>query len=160
MKYAFFLIVVAICASTGFSQKYHPTEQAVRDTIEKWNDAYRKMDPKAMSLTIGEELDFIDRSGEKFVVYSRAEYEKLWTWVFAKGEKEKLGSLREVDSVRFITADVAIVHSTAMQYDDGKKVPEVTQVATFVLVKKNDAWLITSHNINNRLADPRNVATK
>ena len=161
MKYTFLLMVVAMFASTAFSQKYHPTEQAVRDTVENWYNGYRKMDPKAMSATIAEELDLVDRSGEKFVAYSREEYEKIWSWAFAKLEKEKPGAHHEVDTVRFVTPDVAIVHSTTMRYDEGKNVPRVTQVATFVLVKKNDVWRITSQNVNGRSPDPLgNVTTK
>lgn len=158
MKYMFLLMVVVVSASTGFSQKYHPTEQAVRDVVEKWNDGYRKMDSKAMSATIGEELDFVNRSGERFRIYSREEYEKLLSWSFTNLDKEKPGSHQEVDSVRFITPDVAIVHSTTMRYEKDKPMPEVTQIATFVLVKKNDAWLIASHTVNSRVTDSSSSA--
>ena len=159
MKKVLFILLVVVSASAAFGQKYHPKVQAVRDVVEKWDSGYRAMDPKAMSATIADELDFVNRFGERLTIYSRDEYEKMWTWAFTSVYKGKPGPEHDIRTVRFITEDVVIVHATATRTEpvitsDGKKIPPFTQQATFVLVKKNDEWRITAHNINNQFADP------
>ena len=159
MKQVLFILLLFVLASTTFGQKYHPTVQAVRDVVEKWNDGYRAMDPTVMSSTIDDELDIVNRFGQKVLIKSRADYEKMWTWAFTDIYKGKPGPHHNIQSVRFITPDVAIIHATASRTEavitsDGQKIPPFTQQATFVVVKKKDAWRITSHNINNQFADP------
>jgi uncharacterized protein (TIGR02246 family) len=159
MKKVLFVLLVVVSASAAFGQKYHPKVQAVRDVVEKWNMGYRAMDPKAMSATIADELDFVNRFGQRLTIYSRDEYEKIWAHAFTSIYKGKPGPEHDVQTVRFITEDVVIVHSTEIRTEpvitsDGKKIPPFTEQATFVLVKKNDEWRITAHNMNNQFADP------
>jgi uncharacterized protein (TIGR02246 family) len=102
-----------------------------------------------MSLTVTDELDSVDASGEKLTFYTRDDYQKMWDWTFKNANKKESKVEREVDTVRFVTDDVALVHAKAWVYPEGSKVPQTLEVSTFVLVKKNQQWLISSHNVNN-----------
>lgn len=157
MRNLLFVLALLLFVWAGYGQKYHPTIQAVRDTVERWNYGFQQVDPKAMSQLVTDEVDYVDGSGEKFKLYSRDEYEKMWHWAFKNVYHGKPHLDHDIDSVRFIAEDVAIVHATVrtppIADAEGRKIPRSVRISTFVLVKKNDQWLISSHNENNLVVE-------
>jgi uncharacterized protein (TIGR02246 family) len=152
----FAVLLFAICVQ---GQKYHPRVQAVRDAVEKWNSGYRALDPKRMSASIADELEFVNRFGQHFHIRTKDEYEQMWNWAFTNIYRGKPGPDHEIRSVRFVGEDVAVVQATATRTEpvivsDGTKIPPFTQHATFVLVETKAGWRITTHNIHNQFPDP------
>ena len=159
MKSLLLLFASFFLVSASYAQKYHPDVQEVRDVIEKWNAGYLALDPKAMSATIADQHDFVNRFGQWFNHNDREGYEKMWSWVFSDVYKGKPGPEHHIEYVRRLTNDVAIVQAYATRKEpvtlpDGKKIPPFTQWATFVLVKQKDEWRIASHTVHNQIANP------
>ncbi|MGQ0542380.1 MAG: SgcJ/EcaC family oxidoreductase [Blastocatellia bacterium] len=160
MKKKLVILAILVLAATGYGQKYHPDVQAVRDVIQKWDAGYRTLDPKAMSATIADQYDFVNRFGQWTNHNNREDYEKMWTWAFANVYNGKPGPEHNIEYVRRLTDDVAIVQVLATRKEPvilpyGTKIPPFTQWVMFVVVKQKDEWRIASHNIHNQFPDPR-----
>lgn len=159
MKRSLVLFALFLFATSAYAQKYHPDVQAVRDVIEKWSVGYVAMDPKTMSATIADQYDIVNRFGQWINHNNREDYEKMWSWTFSNVYNGKPGPAHNIEYVRLVTDDVAIVQTWATRKEpvtlpDGKKIPPFTQWVTFVVVKQKDGWRIASQNIHNQFGDP------
>lgn len=162
MKTTAALLAVLILSVGALGQKYHPDVQSVRNIVEKWNSGYRAMDPTAMSATIADRYDLVNRFGEwSSFDNKREEYEKLWMWVFKEVYRGKPGPDHKIHDVRRLTKGAMTVQAWAKYEEpiitsDGKTIPPFMQWVTFVVVKQRNGWRIASHNIHNQFVNPDN----
>ena len=150
------LILGCVAAPHTAAAQQLPAEQSVRQTITRWNAAYRAMDPKRLATLFTDSVEIIDRFGHWVRPGGRSEVEQLWHLTFTQIYKGRPGPERVVESVRMLTPNVALVQATTqwdkVTLDDGTVIPAHGEIDTFVLVRQGDEWRIASLNIHNRMA--------
>lgn len=141
--------------STKSDQRPIEEDPAIRRLIANWNTAYRKLDAKALAALETPDLEIIDRFGH-WVRSEGPEFsERMWAATFTEIYKGKPGPPRNVERVRMLSRDVAVVQATAnwpaLTLDDGTTIPPHGEIDTFVLVKGDQGWRIAALNIHNQM---------
>ena len=149
------LLVLAVLVFSVGAQAKPYDERAVRDLIERWDAAYRSLDAKALAALETEDFELVNRVGWWTKASSRAENERMWAWGFEVIYKGRPGPKHTVESVRFVSADAAVVQAhadwPALTLDDGTAIPPHGEIVTFVVVRQKKNWLIASQNIHNQM---------
>jgi uncharacterized protein (TIGR02246 family) len=123
-----------------------PDEQAVRDLFRELLEAWGRGDGPAYGALFTEDADYVafDGSNRRGSQAIASEHQQLFdTWL--KGTR----LVGQVDAVRFLGPDVALVHATGGtifpgQRDERGRRPSIQ---TLVAVKRGDAWRFTAfHN--------------
>lgn len=128
-------------------------EQAIRELFAAYDQAWKRRDAEAVAGMRTEDAEVVNRFGLWSRPANRAENARSLAQLMATIYKEHEPPVHTVELVRFIRPDVAIVHTSSEQRDvvlpDGTKIPPFQEVNTYVLVKEEGRWLITSENIQN-----------
>ena len=150
------LVLVLVALSVGASAKPSDDERAVRELIARWDAAYRSLDAKAVAALETEDFELVNRVGWWTKARGREDNERMWAWGFDVIYKGKPGPKHTVESVRFVSQDVAVVQARAdwpaLTLPDGTIIPPHGEIVTFVVVRqKKKTWLIASQNIHNQM---------
>ena len=150
------LLVLALAAlSAGAGGKKVDDERAVRELITRWDAAYRSLDARAVAALETEDFELVNRVGWWTKARGREDNERMWAWGFDVIYKGKPGPQHTVESVRFVSPDVAVVQAhadwPALTLPDGTPIPPHGEIVTFVVVKQKKTWLIASQNIHNQM---------
>ena len=108
-------------------------EQAAKQFVEMFN----RHDAKAVAALFAEDAELVERSGERFV--GRDEIEAAFSDSFAQNPKAKLSLA--VDTLRFVTPDVAVEEGRTTWYPDGVTAT-VESTYRVAHVKRNGQWLM------------------
>src|ERR1044071_213276 len=135
--------VISMCANAKPDD-----ERAVRDLIGRWDPACRSLDARAVSSLETEDFELVNRVGWWTKAKGREDNERMWAWGFDVIYKGKPGPKHTVESVRFISPEVAVVQAhadwPALTLPDGTPIPPHGEIVTFVVVKQKKVWLIAS----------------
>ncbi len=151
MDFAFAMAVPAV-----HSQAEGNDEKGVRDYIAQWNGAYTAMNAKDLAALETPDFEIIDRFGH-WVKSEGPEYnERLWAMTFTDVYRGKPGPARSVESIRFMTPNVAIVearanHPDGVTLDDGTHIPPFWEINTYTLVRTEAGWRVALLNIHNQI---------
>ena len=120
-------------------------ESFVRNVLAEYEVSWNGHDTAAFGRLFTEDCDYVDIAG----VHSKGVQEivQRHTELFQKRLKTAVRKLTGIE-VRFSTPDVALVHATwdvtGSSHPIGKAVPVLKEIATMVMAKTNEKWLITS----------------
>ena len=132
-------------------------EIKIRALFEQMIEGWNKGSGKQFAAPFDEEAVFIAFDGSQ--TEGRAEIERTHQELFDKWLK---GSrlVGEITNIRFLSADVALIHSTGgtILKDKDKPSPERDSIQTLVAVRKGSDWKFTAFH-NNRIRPIRNKAT-
>jgi hypothetical protein len=114
------------------------------------------MDAKALAAINTPDFEMIDRFGHWLVPKDRSEMERLYDWSFKEIYKGKPGPARQIESIRFLTPEVALVearahHAEPTVLDDGNVIPPFWEINTYVCVNRGGEWLVAAHSIHNQI---------
>ncbi len=119
--------------------------QALRSRVEAFQTAWNAYDASAVAAFFADEADQIMEAGP--TIRGHQAIQQWWRDRFAsieRGRKIALG----VSSIRLITADVALVNTTAKgtggRNAQGQEVPPENDRGTWVLIRQGGQWLITA----------------
>jgi uncharacterized protein (TIGR02246 family) len=131
----------------GVAQETSTDEQAILANVDKWVEAWNQGDAKAIVSLYTADADYVRPTGDTFK--GQQEIEDCITELMTnpyKGSKLAV----ETTSVRFIKPDLAVGDSTYEFTDvpevEGQK-PPTSGMATSVMVKQGDQWLIVAHRV-------------
>ena len=115
-------------------------EKAIRSVIAQMNESWNKHDVKSFMSHYTEDSDTVTRVGEW--IRGRANHEKHLIDLHATSFRDQLiGRISTVGEVRFIRAEVAVVHEIVDE-KTGKS------IRTYVLSKKQGQWRVETGMIN------------
>ncbi len=114
-------------------------DKAVREVTARYTAAFNKGDAKALAAFWTPKGDYVGPRGE--LIKGRDEIQKRFARFFSVNEQVRLKV--NVDSIRFIGADVAIVDGTT-EVTPPLQGPPVEVRSTVILVKRGKQWLIES----------------
>jgi ketosteroid isomerase-like protein len=140
--------IVLTCASAAEAADHKPTpaeEQAVRAVLEKNLAARNRSDFDTIDTLFASDADNRTAFGgtvSKRVIRDEESRRKGREFVQARKQQGK----QSFDSVRFITADVALVDVTTHWTGDGPGLP-MTTMTTYVLRKESDTWKIVAGRV-------------
>lgn len=127
--------------------------------MSRWNAAYRALDAKAMAALEADDFQMVDRFGEWYDSRGAAENERLWDWAFKNIYRGQPGPARQIESIRFLRPEVAIVAAKGqwgeITLEDGTRIPPHGEIDTFVLVKQGEQWKIAHLDIANQMESTR-----
>lgn len=139
----FAIIAMAVCCLQATAQppkkEYAADDAAIQKNAEAFVEAFHKGDAKGIAAFWTEEGDYTDQLGKRLT--GREAIEKSFVEFFAENKGAKLRI--EIDSIKFITADVAIEDGvTAVITPDGA--PPSRAKYSIVHVKRDGKWHIGS----------------
>ena len=150
-------VLVFLSLVSGFSwakkQSNSPSsgeESAVKQTVTSFFDAFNRHDARAVSMNFTEDADFINVLG--VTTHTRKGVEDHYSSLFSDRFKNAHRTF-SLESVRFITSDVAAVTMTyelsGTKRADGSEAPPAKGLYDWTLTKQNGRWLIaTLHESN------------
>src|SRR5688572_4819812 len=118
-------------------------EQAVRDLFRRLLEAWGRGDGDAYGALFTEDADYVafDGSSRRGTEAIGAEHQQLFdTWL--KGTR----LVGQIDSLRFLGPDVALVHASGGTIFPGQKdeVGRRPSIQTLVAVRRDDGWRFTA----------------
>jgi uncharacterized protein (TIGR02246 family) len=114
-------------------------EKAIRALLAQLGEAWNQHDVKTFVAGVSEDADVVNRFGQW--MKSRAEIEKHLTELHASPIRDFLvDRSTQVEQVRFLTADVVLVHERAKEQAG-------QSVRTYVLQKRDGRWWVQSAGI-------------
>ena len=146
-----------IALFTGLSATAsHSRESQVRDFITRWNAAYTRLDAVGLAALETPDFELVDRFGH-WIKSTGPEYNRqLWAKTFKEIYHLKPGPARHIESIRFLTPQLAVVqaranHPDGVILDDGTRIPPFWELNTYTLVKTAAGWRVTLLNIHNQM---------
>lgn len=143
MKYFLLVTAAHLLACTGvFAQQTKPTEiDSGRSNIEeaatKFVEFYNAHDPKALAALFSDDAELVQPDGTRFV--GKMEIESAFGSSFEANPQAKISI--SVESIRFLTPDVAVEDGSTTWYPDG--VTATSESAYRVAhVKRDGKWLM------------------
>jgi uncharacterized protein (TIGR02246 family) len=130
----------------GTAQDTAGEKKSIQAQIDAFFTSWNKHDFSDMKNYVADTSDFVNIAG--FHWKGRDDIQYAHQAIHQELFKDK--PLRKISSqIRFLTNDVAIAHVVMhlvgkITTPDGSKVGDNDALATFVLLKKNSAWLITA----------------
>jgi uncharacterized protein (TIGR02246 family) len=112
-------------------------EEAIRKTASEFSDAFAKGDAKAIAAMWAEDGEYQD-DGNK-LLRGRQAIEQAYTEQFAEKSGGKIGV--EVQSVRFLTPDVAVEEGLLHETSDGRDLPSTSRYSA-IDVREDGKWKI------------------
>ena len=149
------LALTAIAASYASAASTGDEEQ-IRGFIARWNAAYTGMNAGSLAALETPDYEMIDRFGHWIKSEGPEFNERLWAMTFKDIYRGKPGPARQIESIRFLAPDVAIVqaranHAEGVTLDDGTKIPPFWEINTYTLVRTDAGWRVTVLNIHNQI---------
>lgn len=143
-------------AVPAVAQSANYDEAGVRQLIERWNKAYTSMNAKDLASLETSDYEMIDRFGHWIKSEGPQFNENLWQAGFTQVYRGKPGPPRQIESIRFLAPNIAIVqaranHPEGVTLDDGSKIPPFWEINTYTLVKTEAGWRVTLLNIHNQI---------
>jgi ketosteroid isomerase-like protein len=131
-------------------------ESGVREFIAQWNKAYTGMDALALAALETPDFEMVDRFGHWIKPEFPGFNEKLWALTFNDIYHGKPGPARQIEGIRFLAANVALVqaranHANGVTLDDGTHIPPFWEIDTYTLVKTSNGWRVSLLNIHNQI---------
>ena len=156
------LKIVALCLASlvpaaGFSQPgSQADEQAIRDVMNRFMDAWNRHDAKAWTAEFSDDADFTNVRGVG--ASGRSDIEQFHARAFAtmfKNSNQKHTDIK----IRFIRPDVAAVdvhwEMTGATDPAGNPVPLRRGLLNFVMVKSEGKWqIVVMHNMDLTVSPP------
>lgn len=136
-------LTVLIAAASGVARANGNEEQAVRSVVERFADAWNRHDMGAFSQLFGEDADFVNVIGTRWI--GRPAIREAHAATHATIFKESRLTIEQTD-VRFLDPDVAVARSrwtlTGHTASDGQPGALRTGFLTNVLVQRDGRWEI------------------
>lgn len=146
MRHTILLCILSGFYQFGFSQGTINDSIAVGKQVDAFFTSWNKHDFSDMKNYVADDADFVNVAGMHWKGREDIQYahNKTHEEIFKDKPLTKLSAV-----IRFLTENVAIVHvHMRLQGDlvtpDGAKKAAPDALATFVFVKKHQAWLITA----------------
>jgi len=145
------LFAVAIAALVLFgvqsgsaqtSQNSAPDESAIRQVVQRLQDAWNAHDGKAFAEPFASDADYVVVNGMK--IKGREDIEKGHTGIFTTIYKDShnVGTVR---GVRFLRPDVAVVHvEWNLEFRVGGETKKGHAMSTLVMTKEGGQWSIAA----------------
>jgi len=120
-------------------------ERALRKLVSAYSDSWNRHDMEAFATVFTDDVDYVNLAG----VHWKGVQENVrqHAALFQNRLKNVVQTPTSVQ-VRFVTADVALVHTTwdatGWTRPNGQPVPVLKEITTMVMVKRNGKWLITA----------------
>ena len=134
------LVLLCVSPSRGQDAQSIATEKD-RQQIEKaatsFVEAFNKHDVKAVTELFTDDAEFVERRGDRFV--GREEIAAAFAEAFEESPKSKISLT--VDSLRFVTPDVAVEEGMTTWFPDGET-PTVDSVYRVAHVRHDGKWLM------------------
>jgi len=134
------LVVLCVSPSPGQDAKPAATEkdrQQIEKAASSFVESFNKHDVKALTQLFTEDAEVVERGGERFV--GRDEIGAAFAEAFQQSPKSKISLT--VDSLRFVTPDVAVEEGIMTWFPDGET-PTVESTYRVAHVKRDDQWLM------------------
>ena len=112
-------------------------EQAIRNSAKEFSQAFAKGDAKAIAAMWAEHGEYQDDSGK--LIRGRDEIEKAYTELFKEKPGEKIDV--EIQSVNFLTPDVAVEEGLLRESSAGRELPSTSRYAA-IDVRDGGSWKI------------------
>jgi uncharacterized protein (TIGR02246 family) len=126
--------------ATSSTAKASDVEKAIRETAQRFVDAFNKGDAKTVAALWAEDGDYIDEMGDR--TSGRESIQKKYTTFFGDNRDAKIDVT--IDSVRQVGPDTAIEDGHSKLVCSGHAGSAATGRYTVVHVKRNGKWLIAS----------------
>ncbi len=131
-------------------------EPGVRQFIERWNTAYTTLNAKDLAALETPDYEMIDRFGHWIKSDGPQFNENLWHMTFTEIYRGKPGPPRQIESIRFLAPNIAIVqaranHPDGVTLDDGSKIPPFWEINTYTLIRTDAGWRVILLNIHNQI---------
>jgi len=157
MKRAVIAFAIMIGVALGHAQKKANDEQGVRDFIARWNSAYTSLDAERLAKLETDDYEMVDRFGHWIRTEGPSFNERLWELTFRDIYRGKPGPARNIESIRFMSPEVAVVqaranHPNGVLLDDGTQIPPFWEINTYTLVHTKSGWRVALLNIHNQMA--------
>lgn len=142
------ICIALICPPAAISQTHvSDAEAPVRKVVEQFNESWARNDASTLARLHTENAQTINRFG--FWLKGRAQHEQA----FSRMPKGLQWPQERVTDVTFIRPDVALVHTQAdanptYTAPDGRRPFARSVIATYVIVKNGDRWLIASKDLH------------
>jgi hypothetical protein len=153
------LIVLAVSQfGTGQAVK-KPGElkdlRRLRETIARWNDAFRRLDAKSLAALETAEVEIVDRFGELHQLTAGCEKVAFWADGFAVIAKESTPPELAVGQIRLVGAAAATVKActhfrNGIKLEDGARIPPLWELNSYLLLKRNGEWKIAEISIHDQ----------
>lgn len=153
------LALAALLSLSAFTLTAQPPtndDAGVRQFIDRWNSAYTTMNAKDLAALETADYEMIDRFGHWIKSEGPQFNENLWHAAFTEIYRGKPGPPRQIESIRFLAPNIAIVqaranHPDGVTLDDGSKIPPFWEINTYTLVKTDAGWRVALLNIHNQI---------
>ena len=132
-------LVLSPLSAYGSTAETDVQEAILINNAKAFTDAFQKGDAKAVAAFWAEDGDYVDINARHFV--GRVSIQDTFKELFAENKDLKLRI--EINSVRFVTPDVAIEDGTTSVIPPGGGPPSQARY-TNVHVKKDGQWLLQS----------------
>jgi uncharacterized protein (TIGR02246 family) len=134
------LVAAAAKSASSADPAKEADEKAIRSILARLAEDWNKHEMKSFSTQFADDVEVVNRFGQYF--RGRAKVEEHLVGLHASPFRDHLvGRSSEVESLRFITPDVALVHERAKE-ETGES------IRTYVLSKKDGRWKVESSTIN------------
>ena len=156
MKRAVIALAMVIGVAQGHAQATTNDQQGVRDFMARWNTAYTSLDATALAKLETDDYEMVDRFGHWIRTEGPGFNERLWALSFRDVYHGKPGPARNIESIRFLGPDVALVqaranHPNGVLLDDGTQIPPFWEINTYTLVHTEAGWRVALLNIHNQM---------
>jgi ketosteroid isomerase-like protein len=133
-------------------------DEQIREFIARWNAAYTGLDAPSLAALEMPDYEMIDRFGHWIKSEGPEFNERLWARTFKEIYHGKPGPARQIESIRFLAPNIAIVqaranHAQGVTLDDGTKIPPFWEMNTYTLIRTERGWRVALLNIHNQI-DP------
>lgn len=137
-------------ARDGGTTDHSQDEEAIRNVLAQFIEAWNKHDAKAFSMVFAEDADFTNVRGSS--AHGRAEVEKFHAPLFATRFKDTNQKMTKT-KIRFIRPDVAAVDAwwemSGARNAEGQEIPARKGLLNLVMTKDGGRWFITvMHNMD------------
>ena len=120
-------------------------ESAVRKVLAEYADSWNRHDMQAFARIFTDDVDYVNIAGKHWSGVQ--ENVQRHAELFQNRLKTVVQTPTSVQ-IRFVTPDVALVHTTweatGWSRPTGEAVPVLKEITTMVMVKTNGKWLITA----------------
>jgi uncharacterized protein (TIGR02246 family) len=150
-------VVLVITALTTMQVRASAaSESEIRDFIARWNAAYTGLNAPELAALETPDFQMVDRFGHWIKSDGPESNQRLWAVTFKEIYHGKPGPARTIESIRFLTPQVAVVqaradHPDGVTLDDGTQIPPFWEINTYTLVKTDEGWKLTLLNIHNQI---------
>ncbi len=156
IRRAVLAVMLTIATVHAKPQTIATDEAGVREFIARWNDAYTSLDSRRLASLETADFELIDRFGHWVTTEGPEFNERLWALTFRDIYHGKPGPARQIESIRFLAENVAIVearanHPDGVTLDDGTRIPPFWEINTYTLVKTDAGWRVSLLNIHNQI---------